>query len=259
MAERCYVYAIIPANATLPTHLAGFGGPLRSIAQGELAAAVSPVERDDLSATPEHLLRHERTVEAVRATNAALPVRFGTVMEDEGALRRALTEQYDSLRADLARLGDKLELGVTALWGDAPSSEAAHPNGGERVHSEAATPAEGRGSRYLRARMATYRREESLRQRAERLAAEIDAALCPHALEHRRSLCPSAGLALRNVYLVDPERLGAFVGAFDALRERRLEARLLLSGPWPPYSFVTGPRDLARQTMDQAASRLSVK
>lgn len=250
MAERCYVYAIVPGTARLPGGLVGFGGPLLAVTCHHLAAVVSKMgaaagTEDGVTLPPsrENLLRHEAVVEAVCAGSAALPVRFGTVLADSDAVLRALSKHYDVLQADLARLGDKIEFGVTALWREARQSELAPPSEGER-RRRAVLKAAGSGARgtaYLTARLAEHHQAEALRKRAQALAEELDAGLRPHVIECRRSLCPSERLALRDVYLVEREQRGAFVEAFDELRGRHPEQHLLMSGPWPPYSFVTPP------------------
>lgn len=249
MGERYYIYAIAASDSRLPENVSGFGDRPRILPYGELGAVVSRIGTAVAGgtmppATAENLLRHEAVVEAVCAGGEALPVRFGTELADEEAVMGALATQYATLQNDLRRIGGKLELGVTALWrpatvhSDAPTPS---PDVGERSGPDTA-PADGRpGLAYLRARQAEHRRAESLRERAHILARELDVALRPLALECHRSLCPSEHLALRDVYLIERERIGAFEGAFDEVRKQQQEVRLLLSGPWPPYSFVTPP------------------
>ncbi len=241
MGERYYIYAIAASDSRLPENVSGFGDQPRILPYGELCAVVSRLRTADAdgivpAATAENLLRHETAVEAVCASGEALPVRFGTVLADEEAVTGALATQYATLRNDLRRVGGKFEMGVTALWRPATAHSDAPALGPD------AAPADGRpGLAYLRARQAEHRRTESLREQARILARAVDAALRPLALECHRGLCPSERLALRDVYLLERERIGAFEGAFDEVRKQHQEVRLLLSGPWPPYSFVTPP------------------
>ncbi|MBI4492868.1 MAG: GvpL/GvpF family gas vesicle protein [Chloroflexi bacterium] len=93
--------------------------------------------------------------------------------------------------------------------------------------------------RYLLARLAEDRREAELRARAGAIARAVDEALCPYALERRCTVLPTPRLALRAAYLLEPVRIGAFWAAFEQVRRARPDLRCLLSGPWPPYSFVT--------------------
>lgn len=249
MAERYYIYAIAAPDIRLPESVPCFGDLLHILSCGELGAVVSRVRASDAdgitpAATAENLLRHEAVVEAVCASGRALPVRFSTVLADGEAVTRALATQYDMLRNDLRRIGDKLELGVTVLWGTAAGHSGApmpSPDAGRRSGSYTA-PIDGHpGLAYLHARQAEFRQAELVRARAQTLARQLDTVLRPYAVECRRSLCPSERLALRDLYLVERERIGAFKGAFDEVRKQHQEVRLLLSGPWPPYSFVTPP------------------
>lgn len=240
MSERRYVYAIATPDIHLPTSVSGFGGPLQLIRCGELAAVASVVDAaysdgDAPEPTMENLMRHETVVEAVCAAGLALPVRFGAVMADSDALMSALEKRYEPLRNALRRVGDKVEMGVTALW---RNPETPADAGGSAKETSAERSA---GVAYLRARQVAYRREESARARAQALAQELDVALRPLAIEWSRSLCPSDRLALRDQYLIARDQVSAFDQAFDEVRKRHQEARFLLSGPWPPYTFVTLP------------------
>jgi len=265
-AQRLYVYAIGAADIAAPAQVVGFGGPLFVVRRHGLGAVVSrvrPSARPDQrrasgisettdealdgaapTASGENLLRHEAIVEAICAGAAALPVRFGVILPDGAAVERALERQRDTLRADLLRIGDKVEMGVVALWNPAATQEEAEVSAEET--SAADQRAEPRpGLAYLRARQAQYQRSATMRARAERLGDALDAELRPRPLQTQRALCPSPRLALRAVHLLERAQVGAFGEAFDAARRRHAaEARLLLSGPWPPYSFVTAPRSI---------------
>jgi hypothetical protein len=280
--ERLYVYAIGAADIAAPAHVATFGGPLIVVRSGALGAVVSrlrPSERagqgrasrepnnDSVVAAPaatrENLLRHETAVEAICAGAAALPVRFGVILPDGVAVEQALARQADALSADLLRIGDKVEVGVIALWNPAAAAEATE---GERaamksqsdaqsVDQPDAQAAEQRpGLAYLRARQAQYERSAATRARAERLGGALDVELRPRPLQTQRALCPSRRLALRDVYLLERAQVDAFGQTFeDARRRHAAEARLLMSGPWPPYSFVSAPRPTASHDSAGAA------
>jgi len=107
----------------------------------------------------------------------------------------------------------------------------------------------GEGRRYLQTRIAEHQRTSTLRARAQHLASEIDASFAGYAVDHRRVLAPTPQLALRSTYLVERSHVDAFYGAFAQLRRLRPELSFLLSGPWPPYSFVTQPESSAESTL----------
>src|SRR5205823_8942470 len=128
------------------------------------------------------------------------------------AVAHALAERYDVLAADLARLGDKVELGLSVLW-DQPITDGEEPSPG----SGDAMEAQGPGSRYLQARLAAHRRETAVRDRAGALARDLDRALSVHTLEHRCTILPTARLAVRVAYLLDPGRVPAFQETFEEI------------------------------------------
>jgi hypothetical protein len=230
--ESRYVYAILPDGDRFPAGLTGFGeAPVEPVRYGALAAATSVVEPGDIGPRPEDVMIHESTVEALHRAGPLLPVRFGTILEGTGDVERVLAKQYDILASDLKRLGDKVEFGLTVLWDEPPLDEGAMP--------EEAPSAAGPGGRYLQARVAEYRREAAARARAEEMAEILDAVLRPHSIEQRRTIHSSGRMAVRAAYLLHPDHMRAFQLAFDEIRQELRGVQCLLSGPWPPYSFVT--------------------
>lgn len=232
MSSARYIYAIVPHNARPPARLTGWSGkPLAAVTWCDLAAITSTVSSGEPRPTPDNVLRHATIVERLREDGPMLPVRFGTVLSDVEAVRAALAQRYPVLVADLERLGSNIELGLTVVW-DPPDVTDADVTSSDLGGS-------GDGTRYLLARVAEYRREVVLRQSADTLVRDLEAVLAPHLLERRSSILPTPRLLLRAAYLIDPARLTAFREALGAVRANHPELRFLLSGPWPPYSFVS--------------------
>jgi hypothetical protein len=241
MERFCYVYAIVRREARIPDGLAGLDdAPLSTVAWQDLAAVVSPIESAMLPTTPAYLLRHEAVVEALGQAGPALPARFGTVLADQEAAARAIAEQYEVLIADLARVGDKVELGLTVLWNTPAGADEAQTEQQASVTAPPASSTSGAGTRYLEARFAQYRRETAQQNKARALIAGLEQALRPYTLEQRYRVLPTPRLAVRAAYLVQPGHVQAFQHAVNEARQRQPDLRWLLSGPWPPYTFVTG-------------------
>src|SRR5690242_15944353 len=114
MGSFHYVYAIVQREAHIPPELRGLHeAALSKVAWQDLAAVSSPIESTTLPTTSDYLLRHEAVVEALCQAGPALPARFGAILADQAAVAQAIAEKYEVLRADLARVGDKVELGLT--------------------------------------------------------------------------------------------------------------------------------------------------
>lgn len=235
MASACTVYAIVRRDAPLPAVRTERGAlELTKVPCGALAAVTSIVALEHAPLTMDAVLHHEAVVEAIRRRGAALPVRFGTFFRDAASVGSALAEQYEPLAADLDRLGDKVELSLTALWADdswCDQPDGSPGNDGASVHQSAAR-------RYLHARAAELRREDARKDRALSVARALDQMLGSRVLERRETLLPTPRIAVRAAYLLDAAAARAFRAAFSTMRARLPELRLLLTGPWPPYSFV---------------------
>jgi len=232
-----YVYAIVDRACDPPAEWRGLAGaPLSTIGVRSIAAVVSEIAgppRRDTTA----LVRHEALVEALAAHHRALPVRFGTVLCDAGAVEQALSERYESLAADLVRIGGHVELGIVALWRE---------DGREDVNAAAqpAEPASRAGARYLQARRRDHARASAGKAAARQLASELDVAVGDRAFDRRLSVVNEGRLVMRAAYLVAPADAAAIRAAIDELRGRRRDVAIVLSGPWPPYSFVSGQRGM---------------
>jgi Gas vesicle synthesis protein GvpL/GvpF len=248
MASGCYVYAIVTRETCIPADLVGHGGArLFKIPCGELAAVTSALNETGLvEPSAEHVLHHETVVEAVCQAGAALPVRFGTVLANADAVTAALVERQSILTADLARLGDKVEMGLTVLW--EPPLVQEEPVQEGPSDSEPIDP-RGPGARYLQARLRRRHSEAAIRSKAKELARNLDEALGPETLDRRWTILPTPRMAARAAYLLDPSQVRRFRETFDETRRVHPELRFLLSGPWPPYSFVT-PTRIGEQRTD---------
>jgi hypothetical protein len=233
MSRAHYVYAIVRRDAQLPPSSKSAATSLTKVPWRDLAAVTGRTPLESTPLTTESMLHHEAIVEAVRHVSPALPVRFGTVFNDAAAVASALAERYDELTADLERLGDKVELSITALWTEIPVVDEPAPQQGD-TSSEP-----GAGARYLLGRAADLRRDELLRTRAKVVAQRLDQELGSRAIERRETLLPTPRVAVRVAFLLNPEGVREFRARFEEMCRGRRDVRLLLTGPWPPYSFVT--------------------
>jgi hypothetical protein len=236
MGSAWYVYAIVGRETSLP--VSGFSTGLAELTKvpcGKLAAVTQRVLAvESAPVTMEAVLHHEAVVETVRRQGPALPVRFGTVFRDASLVASALAERYAPLEAALHRLGDKVEMSLTALWSGAEAGDARS----HAVREQQAVAEQSAGARYLYARAAELRDDETLKRRARIMAEELDQILGGFALERRTTLLPTPRIAVRIAFLLNPAELAAFQSAFETLRRVRSEMRVVLTGPWPPYTFV---------------------
>jgi hypothetical protein len=174
-----------------------------TVREGELTAWATDIEA--LEWTREDLLAHHAIVERIfSVANACLPARFGTPVTP-----KLLAERYADLVSALERVAGRAELAVTAVW---------------------STPGEHAptGTAYLRARADALKR-------AQQLAREVERATQADVVEVQHVLCPSRTVMLRSALLVARDRAAA--AKLRLPREVR-DVRILVNGPWPPYTFA---------------------
>ena len=212
------VYGIVEATGSDPCGVGLKGESLHAVVEGPLTAVVSDHSGARVEPTAGALSAYERTVRRLMDRGAVLPAQFGSVVEDEAAVRDFLRRRRNDLMARLVRVRGAVEIGLRASWRD-----------------RTLTPSDPRsqsGTSYLRDRL-------ELRQSARRVATELDP-LGALARSSRRAIAPRPDLPVLNAYLVDSGRVSEFVELVEQLDDRLDEVELVCTGPWPPYSFAEG-------------------
>jgi hypothetical protein len=231
-----YLYAITDRpEAALPVLSGVENAPVFQLGYRDLAAVASRTASCDVPATETHLWQHEAVVEALMADRTALPVRFGSVLPGEAALWDALAAVHAELVAALGRVRGRVEVGVRVLWDDG-CQPATSRDESEQTSGQPA----GSGRFYLMARLEQEQRSQAGRQRAESMANRIHAPLARLAAANTRQVLATPHLLLTAAYLIEKDRLEAFESEVRALGAAYPALHLLATGPWPPYSFVTG-------------------
>lgn len=215
-----YIYALSEATSDAPAVCGLDGTALRVVSTEELTAVVSDRAAAPLHVCESALWAHERVVEALMLDRAVLPMRFGSVERDDGAVRRMLTARQQELIVALARVSGAVELGVRAALQPEVTTGA-----------EPAAAARGAGTAYLMRRSGSHRRARAL---AERLDCSL-AELCRTRVQ-RLPASPSPSVSA--AYLVDRGGVDAFRGQVATLDAEVEDAQIVCTGPWPPYSFT---------------------
>jgi hypothetical protein len=193
------LHAIVLADADRELDL-----PFVAVEAGQLRAYAS----EDAPDLQEH---HRRVVLLHNRFSACLPARFGSRFADAETLKARLTQHQERLCTSLEGVSGRCELAVTAVWTRAPQQTEGGP-----------------GTRYLRERM---ERERIARETAESVEREGGA------VSTRRTRNPQQGVALSMALLVDRDRAATVARQLHNLKTSD-RVRILVNGPWPPYSFV---------------------
>jgi hypothetical protein len=235
-----YVYGVLPASDQARVSVGGVeGAQVRTIERAGLAALVSTVDADALVAARE-LRAHWRVLEEASKTTTVLPVRFGTVMESDAAVRERLLEPNAAgLTELLGQLAGRVQLNVKGDYDEerllrqvvreSPPVATLRRRVQERSDS---------AGYYDRIRLGELVAAEVARRR-EHDTAVVLAHLEPLSAAMSPEQPHSQNAAFNLAFLVEGSGVDAFSEAVGRLRAELGErVTLRYVGPLPPYSFA---------------------
>jgi hypothetical protein len=243
-----WAYGVVAGAQAAPDADGVDGRPVVLVVHGGLGALVSAVPSDrfsaealqprleDLDTLAELARAHDAVLEAALEHGDVVPFRMCTLYATPQAVRDMLGAEADRFATELARLHGKTEWGVKGF---------AVPRGEESQQDRPAS-----GAEYLARRRAQRRHAESAGDALASAVAEVHACLADRAAaavasrpQDRRLSGRDLEMVLNGAYLVARDGADEFAGELLALRRRHAESGLTLelTGPWPPYHFVSEP------------------
>jgi hypothetical protein len=222
-----YAYCVVPRDHAPAATLAGIhGAPVSLLAVEELAVWISHIERPEVGVEP--IKEHNVVVEAaVTKEVTPVPLRFGQWLIDEAALTAAVREKAPAHRAALEQFAGCLEFGLRLI--------DPHETGGAReVHAAEA----GSGYEYMQALRESSRLAGQRRTQAEQVRDRIRASVQDVVRAEREDETRTPHAVITLSHLVARADFDEYRERARGLRGVFPELRLLLSGPWPPYSFA---------------------
>lgn len=234
-----YVYGITEAAFELPP-LAGVAeADVGLVTCGGLAAVVSDAGETPLRATAAGLKAHTRVLDTLAAQTTVLPLRFGTVVEDDQAVVDALLRpNAEHLEELLDRLDDHVQLTVK-VFNDEDDALRAVMTSDPRVARlwqkvQGVPPAAAYYDRITLGQEIS----RALQERRTRTAGPLLDALAPLSADaHAKD--PAEDLMILDAdFLVPRGRLDAFDAEVNALAEARPDLQFRYLGPMPAYSFA---------------------
>jgi len=265
------VYCILrdvrgPMRGVLPPGVEG--APVFLVAEGGLAAACSVAPDAWVTPTVPRATAFAWVVAALHKVAAVVPFRYGNSLENREQVLALMQAHRAQFLQFLEEVQGCDEMGLRILLENRPEHSvraehapytahkhpcrvgAVHPPSSSHtrpgpacVQPAYAAPA-GTGREFLEGRRAHYAAEECDEALAAQAAAEARGALEGLAVKCRaqRSSAPASplGRVLSLFFLVRRENVERFREAFGQLQQET-SAKMLLTGPWPPYNFVGSP------------------
>jgi hypothetical protein len=238
-----YVYGVVRTSEAPKIDAAGVGGQarVRTVDEGELTAIVSDVDAGFVEAGREDLQRHMAILEQVALSATVVPLRFGTVVPGDAAVKAELLRaRVAELVELLVALDGRVELSLSGtyeerIFGEVVAEQPELATLRERVRGR-----DENATYYDRIRLGELV-ANAMAAKRESDTEKVLAKLRPLAddvhvgdVAHERSVLTAS-------FLVHRDRLPEFDRAAEEVAaENRARIRFRYAGPLPPYDFVGG-------------------
>jgi hypothetical protein len=221
-----------PENLSPPPGVGG--GPVVVLCEGDLGAAVSAGSDFQAPDVP-RLLAYERVVEYLHDHLTLIPMRYGCVFEERPQISRFLTARNEEYQSLLAKLDGTAEMGIRILLPDCETGKRQPPPAARTDNSFVASP----GAAYLMFRKQYYAAQDGQKDKSHGMAEILRHRLSGNFVSSREECWGlSQHTALLSLqFLVQRVAVDSFARLVRSVAEEQ-RWKLLLSGPWPPYSFV---------------------
>jgi hypothetical protein len=232
-----YVYAIVRAGHRFGDEpLLGVGEPaaqVRPVTEGRLTAVVSDAP-EGLRAKRRDLLAHQRVLAALDGAGPVLPMRFGSVADDDAAVRMVLHERAEHFLKRLEELDGRVEFNVKAVHHEEQVLRRIVSTDQRIRELNARTRAGASHEDKLRLGELVA---GAVREQQARDAELVRGRLRP--LAEAEATAPEVGDCLCNYsFLVDRAAADRFRDAAAELEKANEHLQVRVHGPLPPYSFV---------------------
>lgn len=168
---------------------------------------------------------HARVIAECFQHSTVLPFRFGTVFNDDEALRKSIRSNQRTFLSNIEKLRGKTEMHLKIFVDDCCCGETSKH-------------AEGVGREYL-----TNLRENAVRQRerqtrARAVSFQMHRLFAPLDEEVSCRLTENGKMVLDVAHLIDRKCVERYQNKFATTSAGMRDCHMQLSGPWPPYHFV---------------------
>ena len=236
----CVLRNVQPVPRVLPAGVEA--APVSFLVDDRLAAAYSVEPDDCVTPTVSRATAYARAVDALHRAATVAPFRYGHFFAGPEQVVDLLRVHREEFLRSLEEVQGCDEMGLRILLENRPGLACARPAyAAPGLPAIALASAGGTGREFLEGRRAHYAAEECDDALAAQATTEARGALEGLAVTCRAERSGAAeGRLLSLFFLVRRENVERFRKAFRQLQQET-SAKMLLTGPWPPYNFVGSP------------------
>lgn len=235
--------------------------PVFLVAKNGLSAVISGTKYGALTPNIPRILAYKKVIESLHRNHTVIPMRYGSLLEKELQVLQLLEERGTKFMALLRELEGCVEMGIRVLLSDSGfriSDSATLIRPYPITNPQSSNP----GRSFIAARKAHYAREEQSSKETDMVFQRCRAAFsglfvkCKEEYSRFNISYISSRNPLHSLYFLVPRKsLESFRQVFRQITFRE-SAKLLLSGPWPPYNFVLDDNFEIHRSPPKAGQRI---
>lgn len=207
----------------------------------KIAVVTSNIQESPIKADQQNALAFAAVIESLAHHFTLLPVRFGTMMDSAATLTGMLGRNYDDILSNLLKVEGKSEFGLKVFC-DSHDLMAQLKSKSETNTSTVSNPAPEIKSSvfkaYVNRKLEEHRQEEMLLSFIDSVIAEIRESLNSFNAIARMKKKATETNIVDAVFLLKMQDKDALIQTVRGFQDRHPELNYVLTGPWPPYSFV---------------------
>jgi len=217
------------------------GANLYAVSIDEISAVVSDIKRADFIADKKNAIEYAGVIENMAQQFTLLPMRFGSIMNSTEIISNMLEKNYSGFQKNLQKVENKSEFGLK-IFCDTGKLKAELNLKSEETSETSQNPVtENKNSvfkEYITQKLKAHRLEETLMGYIDSVIAEFNGFLIELNAEKKIKKMTTATTIIDAVFLIEKDKKAELVRAIEDMQGKYSELNFILTGPWPPYSFV---------------------
>lgn len=202
------------------------GQPVRGFPSGDFVVVATEFA-SGTELTQQSIVQHARVISECFKIATVLPFRFGTVFENDEALRQAVRNNRKTFGESVSKLRGKAEMRFKIMVREDGSVPEIFP-------ADLPTKA---GGEYLSKLREKASRDRERQSKARALSVQVHKLFNPLQEE---VVCKKVdgGMMIDVVHLIDTGSVAKYQTRYSAAQRHFKDYQISISGPWPPYHFV---------------------
>lgn len=219
--------------------------------KGLLGEVLYPISFENISVIVSNCGSHKQTwvkdsvlefaevIEKLSEQANLLPVRFGTILKSDDEIMELLKNFHEVLESNLKKVANKSEFGLKVLWDYEIFKSKIKENSGKiEVKAGDYFKQNTQYTNYLLSKIKKHKLDDAVLHHVENFIEEINHSLMPLNPVSKFKKMVSNSIMLDAVFLIEKSKHNDFKNIIENFGRQHADLQFLLTGPWPPYSFV---------------------